>query len=215
MIAAVADVHCPRYLREFKIALEGCEEPVIFLLAGDMIEAGRLYEYRHVANTMAERFGEELPIFACFGNDEQGCDVEAIQETVGERIVFLNGETRVVPLQDITVGILGVPLLDAVGHKQNLEHILKTRIQTLAHQLMHIHQRCDRTILLMHYSPIATGISPDSFTWWIDDIFNHIAPDVIVHGHIHYSKNPVVQIRDTKVVNVAFPATRGITCIEL
>ncbi len=216
-VAAVADVHSPRFLSEFRHALTRCVTPDIFLLAGDMIEAGRLYEYQNIIKIIINHFGEEVPVIACFGNDENVENKEEIREVVKERICFLDGEITIISAKEIKIGILGVPLLDAANSLQDmtLESIVEKRINELSKRLEELKKRCHRTILLMHYSPISTETYPVSFTWWISRVFANVVPDIIIHGHIHYATNPETQIEDTRVVNVAYPATRKITEIVL
>jgi Icc-related predicted phosphoesterase len=216
-IAAIADIHSPRYLSEFRSALEDCRDPDIFLLAGDMIDSGRADEYGHISDAIRSQFGELLPVVACFGNDEQRADTRAIRSIVGSSIVFLDGETTIIPLRGRSIGVLGVPLLDASSCSQDrtLQDIFEERIQSLARSLEQIGRICDYTVLLMHYSPLSTEAYPDSFSWWMSHAFKQIQPDLIIHGHIHYETRPLTTIDATKVVNVAFPATRKITELEL
>ena len=67
---AVADVHCPRYLSEFKQSLEQLSAPDVFFFAGDMINRGRASEYVTVLDTIESTLGTGFPIIACFGNEE-------------------------------------------------------------------------------------------------------------------------------------------------
>ncbi len=212
-IAAISDVHSPRYLSEFKSALEKCESPDIFLLAGDMIDSGKIEEYSHVANAITNRFGKELPVIACFGNDEHGAPVESVQKIVGERITFLDGETTVISDKGTNLGILGVPVLDVANSPQDssLEEIFENRIQYLAQRLGELKRTCDRSIVLLHYSPLSAETYPVSFSWWVSNTFKEAQPDLVVHGHIHYATNPDIRIGITRVINVAFPSTEKIT----
>jgi Icc-related predicted phosphoesterase len=216
-IAAIADIHSPRYLSEFRSALEECREPDILLLAGDMIDSGKAAEYTHITDAIRSRFGEALPVVACFGNDEQRADSQAIRIIVGSSIVFLDGETTIIPLRGRSIGVLGVPLLDVSDHSQDktLQDIFGERIQSLAENLEQMGRICDYSVLLMHYSPLSTESYPDSFSWWMARAFRQIQPDLIIHGHIHYETKPVTTIEKTRVVNVAFPATGKITEFEI
>ncbi len=216
-IAAVADVHSPRYLTEFKDSLGTCTSPDVFLLAGDMIEAGRFYEYQRIVEVITDRLGDELPIVACIGNDEQDANLSEAREIVQERITFLNGQNEIVRTGSMTVGIHGVPLLNVMNTSdiQNLETLVETRIEEISESLESLNKRCDRTVLLMHYSPLTTDTYPVDFHWWMTRVFRKTKPDLIIHGHIHYATNPDTRIGTTRVVNVAFPATRKVTEISL
>ncbi len=182
-----------------------------------MIDSGRAAEYVHITDAIRSRFRQALPVVACFGNDEQRADTQAIRSTVGSSIVFLDEETVVIPLRGLSIGVLGVPLLDVSSHSQDrtLQDIFGERIQSLAQSLEQMGSICDYSVLLMHYSPLSTEAYPDSFSWWMAHAFKQIQPDLIVHGHIHYATKPVTTIGKTRVVNVAFPATRKITELGL
>jgi predicted phosphodiesterase len=113
-IAAIADIHCPRYLVEFKSALEMCDDVDALLLAGDMIDAGRFAEYRQIADSICSRFGEDMPVIACLGNDEYGAEEEVLNTITKDRIEFLEMTTSILTLNDgsstintsTTVGII-------------------------------------------------------------------------------------------------------------
>ena len=87
-IAAIADVHSPRYLNEFREALKKCKRPDLFLLAGDMVNFGKIEEYRNISDAITSQFGDSLPIMACFGNDEHGANSLQMRDIVGPRIRF-------------------------------------------------------------------------------------------------------------------------------
>jgi Icc-related predicted phosphoesterase len=55
----------------------------------------------------------------------------------------------------------------------------------------------------------------DSFSWWISRAINEVQPDLVIHGHVHHSERLEVIIGKTRVINVAFPATKKITEILL
>ncbi|MFW9921362.1 MAG: hypothetical protein ACFFED_17310, partial [Candidatus Thorarchaeota archaeon] len=170
-----------------------------------------------IASAVTNRFGTDLPVVACFGNDENIEDKEDIREIVENRIIFLEGESRIIRVNNQEIGILGVPLLNVANSPQDmpLERVLKSRIGILAEKLRELKSTCQKAILLMHYSPISTDTYPASFTWWISEVFANVSPDYIIHGHIHYATNPEAQIGSTKVMNVAYPATRKITEINV
>ncbi|MFW9959337.1 MAG: metallophosphoesterase [Candidatus Odinarchaeota archaeon] len=216
-IAAVADIHCPRYLIEFITELKRIKKPDVFLLAGDMIEAGRFHEYQQIAEAINDRFGSQISIIACFGNDEQGTDKQSIRKVVKDRIRFLDGDSCEIHGLSESLGIFGVPMFDAAknNEKSTIQDIMDKRIKTMHDEVLELLTKCDWTVLLMHYSPLSTDSYPESLIWWISEALENTPPNWIVHGHIHYATNPEIQIGPTRIMNVAFPATRKITEIEL
>ena len=165
-IAAIADVHSPRYLDEFKEALSNCERPDLFLLAGDMIEFGKVWEYRNVADVITTRFDEDVPIVACFGNDEGELTSQEATDIVDNRIEFLDSSSEVVSHDGQDIGILGVPIV-TVNNDMSIEEIFESKISILAEHLGVLSKSCDKSILLMHYSPLSTETFPEAFSWWI------------------------------------------------
>lgn len=216
-IAAVADIHCPRYFTEFVTGLEAIKRPDLFLLAGDMIEVGRVHEYQQIAEAINDHFGSQIPIVACFGNDEQGTDRESIREVVKGRILFLDGESFEIHGPGKSLGVFGVPIFDVTRNKEEgtIQDFMEKRIKTMHDGVLELLAKCDWTVLLMHYSPLSTVAYPESFTWWISEALENAHPDLIIHGHVHYATNPETTVGATRITNVAFPATRKITEIEL
>ncbi|MFW9909305.1 MAG: metallophosphoesterase [Candidatus Thorarchaeota archaeon] len=212
-ILAVSDVHSPRYLSEFKRALERCSKPDVFLFAGDMIDAGKLNEYNLVVDAILERFEERVPVVACLGNSEQKVTIQSLRATVGEKMIFLDGETTTISTGDKSLGILGAPIVDISNNKQDrsIEEVFESRIQLMAHQLGQLNQTCDHSILLLHYSPLSVDTFPESFSWWVSRTFEEAQPDLVIHGHIHYATKAETLVDKTRVFNVALPSAKKIT----
>ncbi|MDF1538372.1 MAG: metallophosphoesterase [Candidatus Thorarchaeota archaeon] len=212
-IAAVSDIHSPRYFSEFKEALLVCERPDLFLLAGDMVDAGNVNEYRNISNAITELFGDELPIVACFGNDENGASIRDMKDIVRERIVFLDGDTTVIHYNGRKIGILGVPMLNVARAPKDstLEDIFEKKIDNLTRNLGDLSKTCDQSIFLLHYSPLSAETYPEDFSWWVSRTFSEAKPELVIHGHIHWATKSETRIRNTRVFNVAYPSTRKIT----
>ncbi len=215
--AAVADVHSPRYFNEFKEALASCQKPDLFLFAGDMVDFGKVEEYSAIADVIAKQFENDIPIVGCFGNDEKGASLQHVNTIVDGRIKFLDSETTVLTHRGRKIGILGIPVLNMNQDTKDrsLEEIFDKKIAYLSEQLISLYDSCDKTILLLHYSPLSTETFPETFSWWISKTFNKDQPDVIVHGHVHYAKKPIIRIGKTQLLNVAYPATRKVTEFQI
>ncbi|MHA2425057.1 MAG: metallophosphoesterase family protein [Candidatus Thorarchaeota archaeon] len=212
-VAAIADVHSPRYLDEFKEAISKCKKPDLFLLAGDMVNFGKIEEYVNILKAITDQFGYSVPIVACFGNDEHGANPENMYDVVGNRIRFLDGDSDVVSHSGRKIGILGVPMLNVNRDQKDksLEEIFEQKISVLAQHLGELKKTCDKTILLLHYSPLSTEAFPEAFSWWISKTFQEAQPDLIIHGHVHYAIKPEIRIGPTQIINVAYPATHRVT----
>ncbi|MHA1135960.1 MAG: metallophosphoesterase family protein [Candidatus Thorarchaeota archaeon] len=68
-IAAVGDIHCPRFFPIFERFLREIKKPDVFLLAGDIVNRGKASGYLVVANAIDSAHGQ-VPIIACFGNED-------------------------------------------------------------------------------------------------------------------------------------------------
>ena len=212
-IAAVADVHSPRYLTEFINALSECSRPDLFLLAGDMVSYGQYLEYNNVIEAITSELGNDIQIVACFGNEEHGEVRQDILSLVENRIVFLDESITKIQLNDSTLGIVGTSTLVSnheASETKDIEEVFEMRAEYLSKLLCQAAESSTHSILLMHYNPIDEKDS-SSFSWWISRAFEEIQPDFIVHGHIHNPVNYEVTIGRTSIINVAFPARGKIT----
>ncbi|MHA2462076.1 MAG: metallophosphoesterase family protein [Candidatus Thorarchaeota archaeon] len=223
-VAAVADVHSPKYLSEFQSALSQCDRTDLFLLAGDMIAPGMYKEYRNVVKVINSGIGENVPIIACFGNEEPDLVRDEILQLVGNRVTFLDDMSFRLDFDEVTVGIVGAPTLvtnsEVTGDRdlQVMREVFENRAEHLSKLLTDVAKTSTYTILLVHYSPLietSTGGDSDRFSWWVSKTVERVQPDLVVHGHVHNATNLEITIGQTSIFNVAFPASRKITQFQL
>jgi len=223
-VAAVADVHSPRYLAEFRESLSKCDAPDLLLLAGDMIDSGKVSEYGNIIDAIDSHFGSRIPIVACFGNDENEEVRPDILRFLGDRVTFLDEQAFRVDLKVATVGIVGAPTLIGSDERPRsrgvraIGKVFEKRIENLSRLLTEAAKTCIYTILLMHYCPLLeteNGTHPDAFSWWVSKAVQNAEPDVIVYGHVHVSARPATRIGQIRAVNVALPAVGRMTELQL
>jgi len=223
-VAAVADVHSPRYLDEFRRSISDCHRPDLFLLAGDLIDSGKVHEYRRVTDVIDSRLGNEFPIVACFGNEEKQDIREDIVRLVGHRVKFLEEMTFRVDIGEARVGIVGAspvvvnPVMSNDGGIHAIREAFERRAERLSRLLAEVADTSTHTILLVHYSPLVQAVSEsdsNTFSWWVSKIVEVAPPDVIVHGHVHNSTHVKVMVSHTRVLNVAFPLVNKVTEFRL
>jgi len=203
IIAAVSDIHSPRYFPEFLRALDGLDalekKPQLMLIAGDMVNRGGAEEYERVYNAM---FGKvTCPIVACFGNNEY----QEIRDKLKARfrnVSFLDDQSTTVALRvpgsprDLVVGIIGTtgslenPTPWQRANVPGIERIYADRVAFVERQL--ITMRADYRIVLMHYAPTyrtLEGENPSfygSMGWNVyENVFIRHKPDLVIHGHSH------------------------------
>ncbi|NWF95495.1 MAG: metallophosphoesterase [Candidatus Thorarchaeota archaeon] len=227
-ILAVADVHCPRYLTEFAAALRGCRKPDIFLMAGDMVNRGMSAEFPRVLDTIEQQIGDDVPIVACFGNEEYIDTRTKLRASTGDRVTFLDEQSTVLEIGKTTVGIVGTQgSLDkpTLWQKRNMPQpriIFERRAERAVSLLRELRGVVDRRILLMHYSPCletCEGEESKTFSWLGSRKFysavRNEQPDLVIHGHVHNATVHEARVGTTLVLNVAFPATERVTSLDL
>jgi Icc-related predicted phosphoesterase len=209
MIAAVADVHSPRFFVEFVTSLGQCPKPDLFLLAGDIVNRGTVEEYPIVVDAI-ERFYEDVPIVACFGNEECAESRDEIISHVGDKVTFLDASTTTVNISGKRVGIVGSSaILETSVDVSDIRTFFENRAKRISSLLRQAHRVSRTVILLMHYSPLEENTR--SFSWWIARAIKNVEPNLIVHGHIHNPTEMELLIGSTTVHNVALPAVGSIT----
>ncbi|UCE10982.1 MAG: metallophosphoesterase [Candidatus Thorarchaeota archaeon] len=221
-IAAVADVHGPRYLSEFRRSLSDLGTVDLMLLAGDMINFGKPREYLNIVEAIESRTGADIPIVSCFGNEEHVRVRDEILELVGDRIRFLDDSACSLDLDGITIGVVGAPaIVRRKSSEVDIEKIreaFEKRSDHISELLDEVSKNASFTILLMHYNPLLPSQSEsdsDSFSWWVARAVERTQPDLVLHGHVHGTDQPETTVGRSRVINVAFPARNKVTEIHL
>ncbi len=224
----VADVHYPRYAEEFRKSLEKLAAPDIFLFAGDMVNRGTAEEFPNVLDTIREKLGNEFPIISCFGNEEYSEVRDEIRQLVKGRMTLLDEKSTIVKIDDVRLGIVGTQgSLDkpTSWQKKNMPGIrdeFGRRASRAESLLKRVGSRSDYQILLMHYSPCietCQGEDQRAFAWLgsrkFYTVINNTQPDLVLHGHVHNSVIHEAKVGATLIRNVALPAVKKITVLEI
>ena len=212
-IAAVADIHSPKFFNEFEKSMRDIKSPDLFLLAGDIVNRGKADEYPLVVDAI-ERLHGDVPIVACFGNEEYTDSRDEIVSLVGNRVSFLDESTTTLTITDSIIKIVGASvILDRSLEISDIRTFFEKRADRVSRLLHDAGTDSSDVILLMHYSPLEE--KQQSFSWWVSRAIEDVKPTLIVHGHIHDSKEKKVVIGPTSVYNVALPAVGSITELTL
>ena len=225
---AVADVHCPRFLSEFKESLAQFSAPDVFFFAGDMINRGNASEYLTVLDTIEDTIGTGFPIIACFGNEEYNEVRKEILSIVGDRMLFLDEKSTIINNGPTQIGIVGTQgSLDKATSWQrsnipSVKEVFARRAKRAASLLKKMEKTIDKQILLMHYSPCletCEGEDDRAFSWLGSRKFYRVVkehqPDLVIHGHVHNSVTHKAIIGTSLVHNVSLPAVGSITELDL
>ncbi len=222
IIAAVSDLHTPRFFNDFVLCLDRIvSKPDLFLIAGDMISRGEIEEYEKVYNALFGKF--DIPIVACFGNQEY----EKIREDLKQKfrdVRFLDDQSIVLEVAGYQVGIVGTTgCLDSPTPWQkanipNIEQIYQNRYAIVDKQLQRL--QTHYKILLMHYSPTyktLEGENPRFYSTLGSQYFENILlkrkPNLVVHGHSLRGKK-LAWLDTIPIFNVSFPVNREIVIID-
>jgi Icc-related predicted phosphoesterase len=223
LIAAVGDIHSPRFFDQYVKAVEDLHiEPDIFFLVGDIIHRGNVGEYQKVYNVL---FGKiTCPIIACFGNEEYGEETRMLIENQNPDIKFLDDESIVLEVAGKSVGIVGsVGSLDRPTFWQRsnipeIYEIYKKRVETIEALLSNL--KTDIKILLIHYTPtykILEGEIPQAYPELGSKAYEKVIveqkPTLVLTGHSHKGRREA-WIDTVPIFNVAFPLRREIVVID-
>ncbi|MFX1263043.1 MAG: metallophosphoesterase [Promethearchaeota archaeon] len=223
-IAAVADIHSPKFLEEFVESLTRVNAPDILLFAGDMVNFGRASQYSNIVQAIDSSEIKGIPIVACFGNEEFEGARQEILSLTEERILFLDGESTVLEIAGSKIGVVGATApVDIRGERKGhnmmgLRDVFESRANHLGALVRETTSEVDHTILLMHYSPLSERMNKNEiseYSWWMSKIIEDVQPDIVIHGHLHRSGRPETTIGKTRIINVAFPAVEKITEIAI
>jgi Icc-related predicted phosphoesterase len=219
-IAATSDFDIPQFaLKNFILALEGLEEPDVFLFAGDMYDYRRPKRYKDIGEIL-DKIGWNCPIIAIPGNHEFEEDYEKIFKYCGDRIKFIDDEAVIVKGLGIvgSRGALDQPTTwqsaNVIGIKDTYsERILK--IKKLLEGL-----KTSTKILLTHYAPSYATLEGESKriytllgTRRLEKVMVDTGVTFAVHGHAHYGKL-LGFVGKIPVFNVAFPVNQKIVIID-
>ena len=213
-IAAVGDIHCPRFFSKFEISLAQIEKPDVFLLAGDIVNRGKADEYPVVVDAIDSVLGR-IPIIACLGNeDNELYHKHQLIKLVGERVTFLDDATVSLSIRGSTLGVVGISIVnEKVKDVETMRAIFEERASRISEFLSKLTDVSDHTIILSHYSPLVE--TSTTFSWWFEKAVNDVKPSLIIHGHIHSTTKNRVLVESTPVYNVALPAVGSITEIVI
>ena len=214
-IAAVADIHYPRFYSLFEKSLENLECPDIFLLAGDIVNRGKSEGYSIVVDAIDSFFGN-VPIIACFGNEDYNMfhNENQILELVGKRVTFLDNSSVSLPIGDTAIGIIGISnITERVKDVSSIRAIFDEQSKWISRSIEELADNTTELVVLSHYSPLSENDS--TFSWWFKEAIKNHKPSFIVHGHVHEPIENKIVVESTPVYNVALPAVGFITEINL
>ena len=222
IIGATADLHLPKYYKEFIAALDRTNYTFdLFLLAGDIINGKNIEDFEKFYNSL---FGKvECPIVMVFGNNEFS-EIRMYLKLKYPDIIFLEDESVILKVKDKIVGIYGSsgvldkPTSWQMKNVPGIDEIYKARLERIKTGLNKL--LVDYKILLLHYAPTYATLEgeppfayPSMGSKKLEPILKETKPDLVVHGHSHNGKQ-FAWVEGVPVYNVAFPANNKIVVIK-
>ncbi|MGB9709798.1 MAG: metallophosphoesterase family protein [Infirmifilum sp.] len=225
-LLAFGDVHSPEYLPILTSSLKRTklDSVQLVLIAGDVVKRGDYRMCAPVEKTL-RNYLPNVEIVAVFGNEDYPEVRDKMRDECTE-IRWLDDEyVRLsLILETIVLGTTGVLDRPTRWQLKNVPEIVKIyneRIIWLSRLLESLPQG-KLTLLLTHYPPRSktlTGEPPEAWDEMssrrLTEVLIHRPVDVVVHGHLHYSVVHRDVIGSVPVYNVALPATRNVSIIDL
>ena len=225
LLAAVADIHAPRFLDLFKQALtallEAHGEPDLFLLVGDLVAKNDHAQVSAVLKAL-ETLG--CPVYACFGNEEYEDSKEAYLSY--KQICWLDDESTVIELGGLRVGLVGSrgsldrPTWWQRTHVPGIRALYRRRVKLIDELLAKL--EADVVVVMTHYAPTYRTLEGEKERIWpemacraFEEVIERRAPHLWLHGHAHKARVLETRLGDTLVVNVSLPARRSIYLADL
>ncbi|MGC9182416.1 metallophosphoesterase family protein [Caldisphaera sp.] len=221
---AASDIHYPHYFDLFKKSLNNIsEEPCLFLLAGDIIDKGKIEGAKPVFESIFNKFPNSK-IVATFGNDEWNELWDKLKEEYSN-IDWIVDDYKVYSCNNISISVIGTPgALDKPTRWQiknipNIQEIYNNRLTKIRELLIKAKKISQKTILLSHYALsklTLKGENPYSYgelySSKMEKIIVETRPDVAIHGHAHRG-TAYALLQNIPIYNVAIPLVKNITKI--
>ena len=228
VLAVTGDIHSPTNLQLFKNKLRELDaRPDIFMLSGDVILKGSINEYSKVIDAIDREIGD-VPIVAVFGNEEYGFIRTKLKERYSSRVIFLDDEFRAFSLNNRCVGVVGTqgslyrPTRWQKRNIPDISRIYNGRINVISKLLILSKEKCDYTILLMHYAPsfkVMEGEKRSAYPWLghpgYESVIRECRPSLVIYAHLHNSKILESSLDGVKLINSSLPAAKRIIVVRL
>lgn len=221
----MSDVHSPLYLREFLSTMGlRVRDSSLFLLAGDMVLHSRVSQYEPILRSLQRAFSGK--VVATLGNEENDSVKASLFRTYPD-LMWLDDSEVTVEVEGRRVRIVGTRGSLAQPTSWQREHIpdiSKTYAErvVLIRELLKRKSDDDLVVLLSHYAPVrattrgeAESVLPVVMDERMEGVVEETHPDIVIHGHAHNAKKLYAEIGTTRVFNVAFPAKRSTTVVDL
>lgn len=225
---AVSDVHAPRYFPLMSSSINSLLgfKPDLVLLGGDIVEKGNVGSFDIVRRFLRNKYGD-VDIVSIFGNEEY-FDRIGDFKTRYKDVIWLDDSYVELVKNGLKICIYGSRgSLEKLTSWQSrnmpqLKEIYRRRLVNIKNELKSLKNRCDITILLMHYSPTYQTLKGEPLNIYpylghrgFEKVIAEAKPDLVLHGHAHGSLKHEAYISGVPVFNIALPAVKSVTRITM
>ncbi|MEM0020639.1 MAG: metallophosphoesterase [Fervidicoccaceae archaeon] len=222
-ILATSDAHIPKGEAELQKAVEAScgqgEEVDVLILAGDMIERGKIALYPRVKEILSKC--KARITIGIFGNEEFD-DLRDEIEKNNEWVLWLNDDVKDISINGEKIlvfgstGILDEPTIWQRKNIPSIEERYNARLRKLE-EFLKIKFNGTK-IAVFHYPPTyKTLYGEPSFAWHemgsrrAEELIKKLGGvDLVIHGHAHRGKVLSVKIGEAEVYNVSLPARKDL-----
>jgi Icc-related predicted phosphoesterase len=225
-LIATSDIHSPRYLQLFKESLQRLrnERWCLFILAGDLIDKGRVEMLSPVLKLIDDKF-RDITLVAVFGNEEYNEVREKLRKSFS-RILWLDDEYKVFDCGEASLAIVGTQgSLDRLTswqrkHKPFLKNVYDERVRKVRELIIEAKKEADYVVLVSHYALSKKNLVGEDPRFWpemysskMERVIAETKPDVAIHGHAHNGSR-FSMVAGVPVYNVALPLNRAIVEVK-
>ena len=198
------------------------ERADLLLLAGDLTRCGTAGEAELVA---AELEDVTIPVVAVLGNhDFHGDEPELVTRALMDAgVTVLDGTSTTVDVDGTVIGVAGAKgfgggfagaCATAFGERAMKAFVDETRQEAarLHDALVGVSRRSDRTVALLHYSPVEETLRGERLEIYpflgshlLAEAIDTAGADLVLHGHAHHGSERGVTPGGIRVRNVAQP----------
>jgi len=167
------------------------------------------------------------PVVAVFGNEEYDEVEGELRESCAD-VRWLKDEVALVEASGARVAVVGTrgaldePTRWQARNVPNIREIYERRLALIERLLAEAKRGADYVVLLTHYAPLCSTLEGEPTRIWsqmgsrkLTRIIMQAGPDAVIHGHAHNSVKLRTTLGRAEVYNVALPATKGVTLVEL
>ncbi|HDI31952.1 MAG TPA: hypothetical protein ENF80_03950 [Thermofilum sp.] len=219
-IAAVGDVHSPKYLPMLIKALKEVEWSSIdvMVLTGDIINKGKVEFCAPVINNIRKFF--KGTILGVLGNEEYDSVRRQLYRMC--KITWLEDSSQMID-EVVFIGSRGSLDEPTSWQRRNIPNIRELYLARLKKiQNMLAENKDKKRVLIVHYPPRGETLKGENKAIWpmlssslLTKIIEEEQPEVVIHSHTHNSVKNYALIGKTKVFNTALPATNRIIVVDV